>query len=77
MFMCFLLVKYFAVYLGKWLEAGRICSCFANSLPRGVFQTITPSYAAEVVPMELRPYLTCYVNLCWVCVLLLGSMRLN
>jgi hypothetical protein len=38
----------------------------ANALSRGVFQTITPSYAAEVVPMELRPYLTSYVNLCWV-----------
>ena len=38
----------------------------ADTLSRGVFQTITPSYAAELVPMDLRPYLTSYVNLCWV-----------
>jgi len=35
-------------------------------LPWGVFQTITTAYAAEVTPVALRPYLTTYVNLCWV-----------
>jgi len=35
-------------------------------LPWGVFQTLTTSYAAEVAPIVLRPYLTTYVNLCWV-----------
>ena len=33
---------------------------------RGVFQTLTTTYAAEVTPVVLRPYLTTYVNLCWV-----------
>jgi SP family general alpha glucoside:H+ symporter-like MFS transporter len=48
-----------------------------NALPRGVFQTITPSYAAEVVPMDLRPYLTSYVNLCWVGTRMLGVIPVN
>lgn len=33
---------------------------------RGVFQTLTTTYASEVTPVALRPYLTTYVNLCWV-----------
>lgn len=51
---------------------------FANSLPVllvgevligipwGVFRTTTTTYASEVCPVVLRPYLTTYVNLCWV-----------
>ncbi|KAF2717532.1 sugar transporter [Polychaeton citri CBS 116435] len=35
-------------------------------IPWGVFQTLTTTYAAEVCPTGLRPYLTTYVNLCWV-----------
>lgn len=35
-------------------------------IPWGVFQTVTTTYAAEVCPVVLRPYLTTYVNLCWV-----------
>ena len=34
--------------------------------PLGVFQTLTVTYASEVCPVVLRPYLTTYVNLCWV-----------
>ena len=36
------------------------------TLTRGVFQTLAPTYAAEVCPVHLRAYLTTYVNLCWV-----------
>ena len=32
----------------------------------GVFETLTVTYAAELAPVTLRPYLTAYVNLCWV-----------
>lgn len=35
-------------------------------IPWGIFQTLTTAYAAEVVPLHLRAYLTTYVNLCWV-----------
>jgi SP family general alpha glucoside:H+ symporter-like MFS transporter len=42
-------------------------------IPWGVFQTITTAYAAEVTPVALRPYLTTYVNLCWVFGQFIGS----
>jgi MFS transporter, SP family, general alpha glucoside:H+ symporter len=35
-------------------------------IPWGTFQTLTTTYAADVTPLPLRPYLTTYVNLCWV-----------
>ena len=40
---------------------------------RGIFQTLTTTYAAEVTPVALRPYLTTYVNLCWVIGQLIAS----
>ena len=41
--------------------------------PLGVFQTLSVTYATEVCPTVLRPYLTTYVNLCWVLGQLLAS----
>ena len=38
---------------------------FLCNIPWGVFATTGPAYAAEVVPLALRGYLTAYVNLCW------------
>jgi len=54
-------ITFFAVNV-QMLLAGYILS----GLPWGVFQTLTTTYAAEVTPVPLRPYLTTYVNLCWV-----------
>ncbi|KAJ9496148.1 hypothetical protein LTR96_008653 [Exophiala xenobiotica] len=54
-------VTFFAVNI-RMLLAGYVLS----GLPWGVFQTLTTTYAAEVTPVPLRPYLTTYVNLCWV-----------
>ncbi|KIY70586.1 trehalose transport-related protein [Cylindrobasidium torrendii FP15055 ss-10] len=60
-------------------------SVFANSLamlvmaevfcgiPWGIFQTLTTAYASEVCPIQLRGYLTAYVNLCWGVGILLSS----
>ncbi|KAH7222649.1 general substrate transporter [Fusarium redolens] len=31
----------------------------------GVFQTLTTTYACELVPIVLRPYVTSYVCMCW------------
>ncbi|PIA90607.1 General alpha-glucoside permease [Cercospora beticola] len=42
-------------------------------VPWGVFQTLTTTYAGEVCPTGLRPYLTTYVNLCWVIGQFIGS----
>jgi len=54
-------ITFFAVNI-HMLLAGYVLS----GLPWGVFQTLTTTYAAEVTPVPLRPYLTTYVNLCWV-----------
>ncbi|OJJ42780.1 hypothetical protein ASPZODRAFT_155048 [Penicilliopsis zonata CBS 506.65] len=39
----------------------------------GVFQTLSTSYASEVVPTVLRPYVTAYVCMCWGGGILLSS----
>lgn len=57
----FIFLMFFAVDIGM-LQAGYVLT----GIPWGVFQTITTIYAAEVCPVALRPYLTTYVNLCWV-----------
>lgn len=35
-------------------------------IPWGAFQSVAPAYAAEVSPTILRPYLTTFINMCWV-----------
>lgn len=57
----FLFIQFFATSL-PMLLAGYILLGF----PWGTFQTMTVSYAAEVMPVQIRPFLTTYVNLCWV-----------
>jgi len=57
----FLFIQFFAVNL-TMLLIGYLLLGF----PWGTFQTMTVSYAAEVMPVRLRQYLTTYVNLCWV-----------
>ncbi|EKG20899.1 Sugar/inositol transporter [Macrophomina phaseolina MS6] len=43
------------------LQVGEILA----GIPWGVFQTLTVTYASEVVPVALRGYLTTYINFCW------------
>lgn len=54
----FLLV--FGDSLGMLVAGQVLCG-----IPWGVFQTLTVGYAAEVCPIQLRGYLTAYVNMCW------------
>lgn len=35
-------------------------------IPWGIFQTLPAAYASEVCPVVLRPYLTTFINVCWV-----------
>ena len=35
-------------------------------LPWGVFQTLTVTYASDITSSTILPYLTTYINLCWV-----------
>jgi MFS transporter, SP family, general alpha glucoside:H+ symporter len=65
---CFIFIQFFAKDV-QMLLAGYILA----GLPWGVFQTLTTTYAAEVCPVPLRPYLTTYVNLCWVMGQLIAS----
>ncbi|PSR81660.1 putative MFS alpha-glucoside transporter [Coniella lustricola] len=46
---------------------------FMCGVPWGVFQTLSTSYASEVVPTVLRPYVTAYVCMCWGGGILLSS----
>jgi SP family general alpha glucoside:H+ symporter-like MFS transporter len=65
---CFIFITFFAVNLPMLLAGEILCG-----IPWGVFQTITTAYASEVCPIQLRAYLTTYVNLCWVFGQLIGS----
>lgn len=63
-----LFILFFAKDLPMLLAGEILCG-----LCWGVFQTITTAYASEVTPVVLRPYLTTYVNLCWVIGQLIAS----
>ncbi|ORY85506.1 general alpha-glucoside permease [Protomyces lactucae-debilis] len=69
---CFVFVPVFAPNLPTLLTGEILLG-----LPWGAFQTITTTYAADVCPTQLRPYLTTYTNLCWVIGQLIGSVILR
>ncbi|KAL7915558.1 putative MFS alpha-glucoside transporter [Trichoderma velutinum] len=68
-----------------WMAVMIFIPVFAPSLPIlawgeamcgvswGVFQTLSTTYASEVVPTVLRPYVTAYVCMCWGAGILLSS----
>ncbi|KAI0159289.1 general substrate transporter [Pestalotiopsis sp. NC0098] len=57
----FVFVLFFAPDV-KTLVVGEILC----GIPWGAFQSVTPAYASEVAPLVLRPYLTTWINMCWV-----------
>ncbi|RSL66645.1 hypothetical protein CEP53_003300 [Fusarium sp. AF-6] len=70
--MCFIFLQFFATSIYMYLGAGLLLG-----LPWGVFQTLTTTYAAEVTPNVLRPYLTMLVSMCWSIGYLIGTSTLN
>lgn len=40
-----------------------------------MLQTTPIIYAQEVAPAVLRPYLTTYVNMCWVCLVTASNLE--
>lgn len=54
-------LSFFALNIRMLLAAQILCG-----IPWGVFQTLSTTYAAEVMPITLRAYLLSNVNLCWV-----------
>ncbi|KAH0600391.1 hypothetical protein MHUMG1_01387 [Metarhizium humberi] len=57
----FVFVLVFAPSVGVLVAGEVLCG-----IPWGAFQSITPAYASEVAPVVLRPYLTTFINMCWV-----------
>ena len=69
---CFIFIQFFATSIYMYLGAGILLG-----VPWGVFQTLTTTYAAEVTPNVLRPYLTSLVSLCWSVGYLIGTATLR
>lgn len=65
-------LTFFAFNIQTLLAGQILCG-----LPWGVCSTLTMSYAAEVMPLALRGYLTANVNLCWLWgqIIALGTLR--
>ncbi|KAF4816827.1 General alpha-glucoside permease [Colletotrichum tropicale] len=73
------------MFFMAWMAVMISIPCFAPSLPVlawgeamcgvswGVFQTLSTTYACEVVPTVLRPYVTAYVCMCWGAGILLSA----
>ncbi|KFY68782.1 hypothetical protein V498_10571 [Pseudogymnoascus sp. VKM F-4517 (FW-2822)] len=57
----FIFIFFFAQNIAMLFAGGVLCG-----LPWGAFQILTTTYAADVAPIQLRPILTTYVNMCWV-----------
>lgn len=56
----FIFLSFFAFNIEMLMASQCLCG-----LSWGVFQTLSTTYAAEVMPVALRAYLTSSVNLCW------------
>ncbi|KEF58743.1 uncharacterized protein A1O9_06669 [Exophiala aquamarina CBS 119918] len=56
----FVFLPFFAFNIQTLLAGQFLCG-----LPWGVFSTLSTTYAAEVMPLSLRGYLTSNINLCW------------
>lgn len=56
----FVFLAFFAVNIQMLLAAQVLCG-----IPWGIFQTLSTTYAAEVMPVHMRAYLLSNVNMCW------------
>ena len=68
----FIFLSFFAFNIQTLLAGQILCG-----LSWGIFSTLTTTYAAEVMPLNLRGYLTANVNLCWLLgqIIALGTLR--
>jgi SP family general alpha glucoside:H+ symporter-like MFS transporter len=64
----FIFLAVFAMNIGMLLASEVLCG-----LSWGVFQTLSTTYAAEIMPVALRAYLTTNVNLCWLVGQIIGA----
>lgn len=71
-FMCWLICTIFITFFAPSLPVLAVGEALCG-IPWGVFQTLSTTYASEVVPTVLRPYVTAYVCMCWGAGILLSS----
>lgn len=64
----FIFLAVFAFNIGMLMASEVLCG-----LSWGVFQTLSTTYAAEIMPVALRAYLTSNVNLCWLIGQIIGN----
>jgi SP family general alpha glucoside:H+ symporter-like MFS transporter len=64
----FIFLAFFAFNIGLLMASEVLCG-----LSWGVFQTLSTTYAAEIMPVALRAYLTSNVNLCWLIGQIVGT----
>ncbi|PMD44563.1 sugar transporter [Hyaloscypha variabilis F] len=64
----FIFLAVFAFNIGMLMASEVLCG-----LSWGVFQTLSTTYAAEIMPVALRAYLTSNVNLCWLIGQIIGT----
>jgi len=64
----FIFLAFFAFNIGLLMASEVLCG-----LSWGVFQTLSTTYAAEIMPVALRAYLTSNVNLCWLIGQIIGT----
>jgi SP family general alpha glucoside:H+ symporter-like MFS transporter len=62
--MAFMIAFIFLSFLGHTVLIQTVGQAMCG-IPWGVFATIGPAYASEVLPLALRPYLTAYTNICF------------
>lgn len=68
----FVFLSFFAVNIQMLLSYQILCG-----VPWGIFQTLSMTYAAEIMPITLRGYLLSNVNMCWLVgqILAVGIIR--
>lgn len=64
----FIFLAVFAFNIDMLMASEVLCG-----LSWGVFQTLSTTYAAEIMPVALRAYLTSNVNLCWLIGQIIGT----
>lgn len=62
----------FISFFGKSVEL-QVVGQVLCGVPWGIFATIGPAYASELLPLALRPYLTAYTNMCFATGQLIGA----
>jgi len=67
----FLSIVFFAPNIETLMLGSFLCG-----FPFGIFASVAPAYASEVLPLPLRVYFTSYTNMCWIIGQLIAALVL-